>query len=98
MRKQTVCEYEELTVQCPGQSRIIMKEAEYGHIGISKCIDADIGHFGCKVNVLEILDGKCSGQQTCKIVASDPSLMNLNPCMKGLRIFLQFSYICVAGR
>ena len=92
-----MCVDEVFSAQCPGQGSIIIKQAQYGHIGISKCIEVDTTHFGCKTSVLDMLSSKCSGKQTCEISETDPALRKLNPCRRGLVVFLEISYICIAG-
>lgn len=92
----TICAYEDVNLECPRDSSIVIKEAEYGHIGISKCIELDLGHFGCKADVTSFLDEKCAGKRICNI-ADDDELRSMNPCHKGLEVFLQMSYICVSG-
>ena len=75
----------------------MFKDAQYGHIGISKCMEVDTGHFGCQISVLDILDARCSGKQECEIAANDQTFRQMNPCKIGLDVFLELSYLCVDG-
>lgn len=93
----TACDYEDVNLECPTDSSIVIKESEYGHIGISKCIEIDVGHFGCKADVADLLEERCAGKTACKIPALDGELRSRNPCRKGLLVFLQMSYICITG-
>lgn len=92
----TACDYEDVNLECPNDSNIVIKEATYGHIGISKCVEFDLGHFGCKTDVVDFLDEKCAGKRTCSV--SDDELRDKNPCRKGLAVFLQMSYMCITGK
>ncbi|ELU12091.1 hypothetical protein CAPTEDRAFT_227123 [Capitella teleta] len=94
----TVCTFEEHTIECPAQNNIVIKDAEYGHIGISKCVEVDTGHFGCKVDVSYFIEQRCSGKQSCTILGADPELRQTNPCRKGLDVFIKMSYVCLDAK
>ncbi|ELU12092.1 hypothetical protein CAPTEDRAFT_227124 [Capitella teleta] len=91
----TVCTLEEQIIKCPAHASIVIKQAEYGHIGISKCVEWDTGHFGCKVDASQFLEQRCSGKQSCTIDGTDPELRQANPCRKGLDVFIEMTYICM---
>lgn len=97
-KQEIVCMDEIVPATCPVNNNIIIKEATYGHISLSKCIEVDTGYLGCKVDVLDLLSERCNGKQNCEINEDDDELRKKNPCRKGLLLFLQFSYICVPGR
>ena len=93
----TICELKAQTISCSPQQSIVIKEAEYGHIGISECIEVDTGHFGCKIDVSSLLEQKCTGS-SCTIDVNGPSLRQMNPCRRGLDVFLKLKYFCVDGK
>ena len=88
---------EQFSAQCPGQSSILIQEAVYGHIGISRCIQIDTGHFGCKASLMDLLTERCSGKQSCEINENDPSVRQHNLCTKGLMVFMEVTYRCISG-
>ncbi|ELU14265.1 hypothetical protein CAPTEDRAFT_224986 [Capitella teleta] len=94
----TICVYQEHSLQCPKQQSLVIRSAEYGHIGISECIEVDTGHFGCKVDVASVLESRCSGKTSCSISVSDESIRELNPCRKGLDVFIQLTYLCIDAK
>ena len=83
-----------------------MTSAIYGRMRIGKCIEAeddvaamgnDPRYLGCSVDVLAILDDKCSGKVQCDIAVFDDDLHSKNPCYKGLTLYLEASYSCLNG-
>ena len=97
VQKGIICDDEEFTAECPGQSSIIIQEAQYGHIAISRCIEFNTGYFGCKASILDLLSERCSGKQSCLINGQDPSIKQLNPCRKGLMVYMDITYRCISG-
>ncbi|ELU12090.1 hypothetical protein CAPTEDRAFT_227122 [Capitella teleta] len=95
--KVTVCEHNAFTIECPAQQSIVIKKAEYGHIGISKCVEVDTGHFGCKIDVSSLLDENCQSSK-CIIDANEEEIRKLNPCRRGLDVFIKLSYMCVDAK
>lgn len=93
----TVCEHESLVLTCPGDSIIIVSEAQYGHLGLSKCVDFNTGHFGCSANVTLLLNQKCAGKRKCEVSEQDKRIREMNPCRKGLDVFLLITYQCLNG-
>ena len=77
-----------------------MESARYGHIQLSRCIDTDLGHFGCEADQLSLLDRKCSGRDSCDIPV--PGLNNLMdnqlPCTSALARYLEAEYKCQRGK
>ena len=52
----------------------------------------------CVPDVLDILDKRCSGRQTCIVVAVvDPDIQLTNACDQDLARYLEASYTCVKG-
>ena len=83
-----------------------MRRATYGRMRIGKCIEAeedvlangnDPRYLGCSVDVLDILDSRCSGEAQCDVSVNDQELGNTKPCYKSLRMHLEASYSCAGG-
>ena len=95
-KQATVCEYQEHTLECLPQQNIVIKNAEYGHIGISECIEVETRYFGCKVDISNLLEKKCPSS-SCTIDANAEEIRKLNPCRKGLVVYIKMSYMCIDG-
>jgi hypothetical protein len=84
---------------------IVIEEAYYGRRQIGKCIDAqeaaDFAHdtrgLGCFADVIKPLNARCSGKRQCEVRVPDAELEATRQCRKGLHMFLEVSYSCVAG-
>jgi len=87
-----------------------MKSATYGRMRIGRCISStgvdalgplvgqDPRYLGCSVDVLDILDRRCSGRSQCDIVVAGMSLENATPpCFPELMVYLEISYECING-
>ena len=92
------CDYETFQAQCAPGEIIQMLSAEYGHIGVGKCVKADIGFLGCKADVIGIFDRICSGKQSCEMYVRDEQLRDTSPCVTGIAVYLEATYACVKGR
>ena len=82
-----------------------MESATYGRRTTGRCIDEeevtgfgdDPRYLGCSSDVLEMADERCSGKSTCEIRIPDPEFETTKPCLKGLKMYLEASYSCIAG-
>jgi len=94
---------------CLKNEVIIMKSAIYGRMKIGRCLlaegrdllDANINDprfFGCSVDVLNILDKKCSGRNRCEIRGTDDDLERETPCHAALKSYLEADYDCAVGK
>lgn len=91
------CFYETFQVQClPGEIFQVLS-AEYGHMKIGKCVERDLGHFGCRADVTSIVAGKCDGEQRCQFQVDDPEILDTRPCDKGIEAYLEVTYACLKG-
>ena len=55
---------------------------------------------GCRLDILNYMDYKCSGRRTCEVRVSnivDEIPDNAQPCPKDLRNYLEASYTCMKG-
>ena len=83
-----------------------MEEAYFGRMASGKCIETEINsvakndpkYFGCKADVLDILDEKCSGLQKCRVQVIDPQFLGRSRCYKELMQYLSVSYTCLPGQ
>ena len=70
-----------------------------------RCIDAeevagvedDPRYIGCFADVLDLTDERCSGKSTCEIRIPDLEFDKTQPCRKGMKMYLDANYACVAG-
>ena len=83
-----------------------MKSATYGRMRIGKCITAEevsgLGednkrYFGCSTDVMDILEDKCSVKSECEVRVADADLDRTQPCLPGLKLYLEASYECIQG-
>ena len=97
---------EKFQPRCWKNEVIVMRRATYGRMRIGKCIEAeedvlangnDPRYLGCSVDVLDILDNRCSGEAQCDVSVNDQELGNTKPCYKSLRMHLEASYSCAGG-
>ena len=83
---------------CAHDQVIIMESAQYGHIRQGRCVDTDLGHFGCATNQLSWLDRQCSGKSSCDIIITDVNFEGELPCTASLARYLETEYICQNGK
>lgn len=93
--------------ECMKDEAILMSSAIYGRMRIGRCITAEeVAKFGneppyfaCSVDVLSILDRKCSGKSECEIRTADISNeLKTRPCYPGLNTYLEVRYDCIKGK
>jgi len=54
--------------------------------------------FGCSVDVIHILDKRCSFKNQCEIVLTlDADLLQEKPCYPGIQSYLEASFDCLSG-
>ena len=101
------CQLEFFRPRCWKNEIIMMEEATYGRMEIGRCIEAedDLAAFesnprfiGCSVDVLDVLDRRCSGNASCDVSVTDSELeVKTRPCYKGLFMYLKVAYRCISG-
>ena len=91
------CHEETFNANCLADEVILMTSALYGRMRMGDCVKIDMGFIGCKKNVLDIMDKRCSGRRKCSIDIPDKILEDEEPCLE-LKSYLQASYKCVKGR
>ena len=88
------CDGEEFYASCPSGTTVLVTSAHYGRMNLGRCVQVDLGYLGCQVDVTEILNSRCSGEQSCAIRIPDEELDATNPCYSELAIYLAVSYTC----
>ena len=93
--------------RCLKNEIIVMNSAVYGRMKIGQCLqDHDSllqAHFndplflGCSVDVLSMMDIKCSGLNQCEVHGTDIGLRQAKPCYASLMKYMEASYECVTG-
>ena len=91
------CQWETFNATCPDGHVILMTFAQYGRMRVGRCLSTDY-YTGCQADVIDHMDERCSGKQTCTINIPDPKLFNVQPCRKDLVAYLEADYDCVPGK
>ena len=99
------CAYENFHPLCSKNEVIVMTSAIHGRMKEGRCLELDMAakqdpkYFGCSADVLEFMDGKCSGRSECNVRVNDQELLRKNSsCYKDLMKYLESSYACVSGK
>ena len=90
-----ICEVDIFNGTCPHGQMIIMTSAMYGRMSIGTCIRQHFSsHRNCDGDVLKIIDGICSGRQSCVVRPIDPALVTVKKCPEH-SAYLRLSYDCI---
>ena len=74
-----------------------MQMARYGRMSLGGCVKRDLGYLGCAVDVLNLMDSRCSGHSGCTVKIIDDALYQTHPCPDDTTAYLQASYSCIKG-
>ena len=105
-RANDYCAYENFHPVCSKNEVILMTSAIFGRMKEGRCLKLDPRkadkndphYFGCSADVLEFMDGRCSGKVDCNVRVNDPELSQQeSSCYEDLTKFLESSYSCVSG-
>lgn len=93
------CQFETLELNCPAGHVIVMESASFGLMEIGRCVETELAQLGCAADVLQPIDGWCSGRQTCSVqtVNSNEKLQRLNQCVRGIAAYTKVEYNCIKG-
>ncbi|ELT90698.1 hypothetical protein CAPTEDRAFT_227143 [Capitella teleta] len=91
------CVFEDFTARCAYDETIVITNAKFGHIKLSRCIDKDLGFFGCFADVSTLIGDKCTSKRSCTIPVSEIASQMSLECARGLQVFLETSYACIRG-
>ncbi len=95
------CKWETFNATCQPGEVVLITRARYGRMRAGNCLNSKFGHFGCHADVLAYLDSRCSGRQSCNLVATDQTLDQAHeesPCPAELAAYLEVHYRCLRGR
>lgn len=91
-----ICERDTFNATCSEKEVILMETSMYGMMELGTCIRQRVDNADCNLNVLNIMDGFCSGLQTCAVRAADPVLLDVKRCPL-YTAYLRTSYKCLQG-
>ena len=91
------CQWETFNASCAANEAILMDNAQYGRLRVSRCVRRGYGVVGCAANVLPLADSKCSGRRQCSLVVAEISLQGVRPCPEEFTSYLEIGYRCVPG-
>jgi len=91
------CHAEVFRASCADDEVILMERALYGRMSLGRCVQLDMGHLGCRSDVLSLVDRRCSGRRRCLVRVPDAELESRRPCLGELKTYLFASYRCVRG-
>lgn len=92
------CQSEQMSLRCPHPSLILLSQARYGRMSLSKCVKEQFGgYLGCWSDVTSILDASCSGKQECSVKILEENFKHIRPCHDDLKSYLEVTYSCVSG-
>jgi hypothetical protein len=77
--------------------KLSVTKALYGHIARGKCITEDLGFLGCQVDVSQLLRQKCDEKPVCSVEVDSKNLLDVNPCRRGLSVYLDVLHACIKG-
>ena len=89
------CDSDVFKADCPTGHVILLTHALFGRMRVSKCVRVDYGHVGCAVDVMWLLDARCSGRRSCQIAVPDAELAKEDVCPRDLKSYLEVAYRCV---
>lgn len=91
------CHRDTFNATCEPDEVVIMATARYGRMSVGRCVKRNLGYLGCAVDVLNILDSRCSGHNKCELKIIDDALYETQPCPEDTTAYLQASYVCRKG-
>jgi len=76
-----------------------MTSAEYGRMEVGRCIPKENDFMGCTNDILQLLDGWCSGHRECNIKVPTIDLEKENTdCLEVLKLYLKATYSCMRSK
>lgn len=92
------CHWEHFNASCRNNHVIMMHTARYGRMQVGRCVSEEYGHVGCGIDVMDEVEGKCSGRDRCVISVAEFSTKGFRPCPKDVTSYFEASYICQPGK
>jgi hypothetical protein len=81
--------------------------ARYGRMSFGRCLVEDSGFapmannpkfVGCSDDVNHVMDRHCSGLSECEVRINDQNFVGIQPCLFGLKMHLEASFLCIQGK
>ena len=69
----------------------------YGRMSIGTCLRQHVSSRNCDVDVLDIMDGFCSGLPQCAVRAIHPAFFDIKRCPDHAA-YLSLKYKCLKGK
>ena len=92
------CQSEQMHLDCPSSSLLLISQARYGRMTLSKCVKQQFGaYLGCWSDATGILDARCSGKKECSVKILEENFKHMRPCHDDLKSYLEVTYACVTG-
>ena len=98
MQQREMCQWDKFSASCPDNSVIMTSAARYGRFAGSLCIQRNLNDVGCETDVLDFIDGRCSGRPRCDVRVAELAEAGHHPCSTDLTSSLLISYTCVDGK
>ena len=95
---QEYCQSETFSASCESGQVMQITRARYGRLRLGRCVTQDFGYMGCDNDVMQEMDGLCSGRRSCEVRVDESSFPSATPCHKDLKSYLEVSYHCIAGK
>jgi len=94
----TYCENEVVRLSCPRHNQLIVITAgKYGRMREGRCMTSTYGVVGCSIDVVHLLDSRCSGRRRCDVTVASLVDEQHQPCPLDFRSYLELSHRCVTG-
>jgi len=91
------CNMETFNISCESHEVLVMNTARYGRMTVGRCAKRNLGYIGCAVDVMAVLDARCSGRRRCEFNLPEPGLYKTSPCPADTTSYLEVSYQCIEG-
>jgi hypothetical protein len=95
------CDNEVFQARCSHSAKILVTQARFAHIEVSRCVNeifASFGSLGCYANITDLIGQRCNGKNRCDIDDEDPSVLATKECTTGLPMYMDISYVCKPGK
>lgn len=94
---QAYCNSDHFTARCKASEVILIEQALYGRMRMSRCVRENFGYIGCARDVTTIVDGICSGRRSCTLKVLDETFLPTEPCHNDLKSYLEVKHRCITG-
>ncbi|ELT97287.1 hypothetical protein CAPTEDRAFT_199346 [Capitella teleta] len=93
--KRDYCQNEVMEARCSRGEVVVVQNATYGRMRLSKCIKKNYGYIGCEADVTGPAHSMCSGRQNCNIRVPNTMFDEASiSCPEDFKKYLEASYSC----